>query len=99
MKKRPSIYCLDEFGLSVAQLISLGSVKIKLHVYLRHINEKSLFKFKPSQRIQKTKRHYELLLSRVKRRWIDGPIDMTCTRRQPRGFNASIEARRISRLL
>jgi hypothetical protein len=97
--KKPSIYWLDEFGLSLGQLTSLGSAKIKLHVNLRHINEKSLFRFKPIRRIEKMKRHYELLLSRVKKQWSDGPIDIAYTRRQPRGFSASVEARRVSRLL
>jgi len=94
--KGPSIYRLDEFGLSLGQLTSLGSAKIKLHVCLRHINEKSLFKYQPSQRIQKMKRHYETLLSRVKKKWSDGPIDITWIRRQPRGFNATVEAKRVS---
>ena len=97
--KRPSIYWLDEFGLSIRQLTSLGGVKIKLHVYLRHINEKSLFKFKPSQRIAKMKRHYELLMSRVRNRWNCGPLEITYLRRQPRGFSASVEARHVVRLL
>jgi hypothetical protein len=97
--KRPSIFRLDEFGLNVGQLTSLGSAKIKLHGNLRHIDEKTLFKLKPSQRIEKIKRHYELLLSRVKKKWSDGPLDIAYTRRQPRGFSASVEARRVSRLL
>ncbi len=97
--KKTSIYWLKEFGLSIGQLTSLGSVKIKLHVCLRHINEKSLFNLKPSQRIEKTKRHYEFLLSRVKRNWSGGPIQITWTRREPRGFSTSVEARRVSRLL
>ena len=97
--KKPLIFWLDEFGLSLGQLTSLGSAKIKLHVHLRHINEKTLFNFKPSQRIEKMKRHYELLLSRVKKKWSDGPLDVDYTKRQPRGFSAFVEARRISRLL
>jgi len=97
--KRPSIYRLDEFGSSIAQLISLGSVRIKLHVSLRHINEKPLFKLKPDQRMEKMKRHYELLLSRVKQNWSDGPLAIGWTRRQPRSFDALVEARHISRLL
>lgn len=97
--KRPSIHWLDEFGLTIGQLTSLGRLKIKLHVYLRHINEKPLFRFMPSERIKRLKRHYELLLSRVKRNWTDGPIQISWTRRQPRGFSASVEARRVARLL
>ncbi|HEY1661265.1 MAG TPA: DUF4288 domain-containing protein [Verrucomicrobiae bacterium] len=97
--KRPSIYWLDKFGLSIGQLTSLGRVKIKFHAYLRHINEKSLFRFKPSQRIEKTKRHYELLMSRVKSKWSHGPVKITYTRRQPRSFSASIEARSVAHLL
>jgi hypothetical protein len=97
--RKPSIYGLDEFGLSMAQLTSLGSAKIKLHVSLRHVNEKALFKLPPSQRLEKMKRYYELLLSRVKRNWRDGPLDISWIRRQPRGFSASVEAKRVSRLL
>jgi hypothetical protein len=95
---KPLICGLDEFGLSLAKLSSLGSVKLKLHVCLRHIDERSLFKFKPSQRIEKIKRHYELLLSRVKKKWIDGPLDVDCTGEQPRDFSASVEPERLSRI-
>ena len=96
---KPSIYGLDEFGISIAQPTSLGSAKIKLHAHLRHVNEKSLFKLKPGQRLEKMKRHYELLLSRVKKNWSDGPLDISWIRRQPRGFSAYVEARRVSCLL
>ena len=97
--KQPSIYWLDEFGLKLNQLTSLGSLKIKLHVYLKHIDEKSLFRFKPKERAAKTKAHYESLLTRVMARWKDGPIKVSWTRRQPRGFSASIEARYVHKLL
>ena len=97
--KQPLIFGLDEFGLSVAKLTSLASVEIKVHVYLRHIDEKSLFKFKPSERMEKMKLHYELLLARVRTNWVDGPLEINSTRRQPRGFSASIESRHVSRLL
>jgi Domain of unknown function (DUF4288) len=96
---QPSIYGLDEFGLGIAQLTSLGSIRIKLDVFLRHINEKPLFKLKPSERMKKMNRHYESLLSRVKKNWSDGPLDISWIRQQSRGFSASVEARRVSRLL
>lgn len=96
---KPSVYWLDEFGLSLNQLTSLGSLKVELHVYLRHIDEKRLFRFKPSQRAERIEEHYESLLSRVKKNWRDGPIQISWTRRQPRGFSASVEARHVSRLL
>jgi hypothetical protein len=96
---KSSIHWLDEFGLSLDQLTSLGSLRVKLHVDLRHINEGSLFRFKPSQRVRKLKEHYESLLLRVKSSWHDAPIQISWIRRQPRGFSASIEARHVSRLL
>jgi hypothetical protein len=96
--RKPLIYGLEEFGLSLAKLNSLGNVKIKLHVYLRHINEKALFKFKPSQRTKKIARHYELLLSRVKKKWSDGPLGINCTGGQPGDFTAFVESERLSRI-
>lgn len=96
---QPSVYWLDEFGLTLNQLTSLGSLKVKLHVYLRHVDEKSLFRLKPKDRVAKTKAHYELLLAQVKARWNDEPVKVSWNRRQPRGFSASIEARNVHKLL
>ena len=96
---KPSICGLDEFGLSIGQLTSLGSAKVKFHAHFRHVNETPLFKLKPSQRREKTKRHYELLLSRVKKKWNYGPLDVTWTLHEPRSFSASVEARQVSHLL
>ena len=97
--KRPSIYWLEEFGLSLKQLTMLGRLKVKLHVYLRHVNEKSLFRFTPSQRARRTREHYDALFSQVEREWRDGPIQVTRAGREPRGFIAVVEARRVSGLL
>jgi hypothetical protein len=96
---KPLICGLDEFGLSIGQLCSLGSVRIKLYVSLRHINELSLFKLQPKRRIEKMRSHYELLFSRVKKNWSDGTLKISWIRQQPRGFTASIEAGQVSHLL
>jgi hypothetical protein len=96
---KPTIYSLPEYGLSVAQLTALGATKVKLRVHLRHIDEKSLFRFRPAERTKKMKKHYESFFSRVKKNWNDGPLDISWIRKQPRAFTASVEARGVSRLL
>lgn len=96
---KPPVYGLSDFGLNLNQLTALGRLKVKLHVCLRHVNERSLFRLKPSQRVERIRRHYTSLLSRLRMRWADGPIQISWIRRQPRGFVASVEARRICHLL
>ena len=97
--KRATIYGLPEFGLTLGQLSALGGTRIKLRAYFRHLDEGPLFKLRPSQRNERIKNHYETLLSRVKRKWNAGGLEISCIGNQPRGFGANVEARRVSELL
>jgi len=95
-QKKPTVHGLQEFGLSVSKLKSLGTTKIKLHADLRHLKESSLFKFAPVERQRMIEDHYERQLLRVRRAWPLGGLDTVRVERPVRRFHCTVEARHVS---
>lgn len=97
--KKPSIIGLDDYGLSLRELISLKGRMIKVKVYTAYINTKPLFPFSPQIRRKKMDELRRGLFNKLKAIWPSNNYTQIGSKRKPGGIYGLIKATEIRKLL
>ena len=99
MKSQPYVYGLEKFGLTIRDLRKLGSRRVKLHTYVRHVNEQALFRYSPKERKARMHKWYQTIVEKTANAWPTRQFTILRSGSRPYGFAATLAAADVSKLL
>src|SRR5258706_15764195 len=92
------IYGLDDFGLNLRSLATLGDRYITLTAHLKYVNESQLFHLSPGERKSKMEEWFTNKFAKAQARWPTSHFEMIGTKKEPRAIRGKIKASSIHAL-
>lgn len=96
---KPSIYGLDQYGLSLKELLSLKNRMVNIRADIAYVDRKPLFPFSPEIRKKKLHELEKELFEKLKNIWPSKDFEIIGSKRRPGGISDQIRAADLKRFL
>lgn len=96
---KPTIYGLDDYGLSLKELVSLKDRTVKLRAHIAYINRKPLFPFTPGIRKKKLNEAEKRLFNKLKDIWPSKDYTVIGSKKKPGGISGHLRATDIRKFV
>lgn len=96
---KPTIYGLDDYSLSLKELVSLKDRTVKLRAHIAYIDRKPLFPFTPEIRKKKLNEVEKGLFNKLRDIWPSKDYTVIGSKKRPGGISGQVRATDIRKFI